>query len=80
MAAERSNERTALLVENEQPRIAIPVDDCDHSGVRYRTDEALADDAFPSAAAVEALFAIGSWSDLDWVDFLHALDHREPGG
>lgn len=81
MAPERRNKRPGFLARDGQPLIAIPVEENGHEVVRYFTDDEAADAALPRSAVLEALAAIGSWSDLDWDDLMCALDrigHENP--
>ena len=66
--AERGTPQVSLVVEDDQPLIAILLEEDGREVVRYFTDEGAADAALPHSATQDALAAIGSWSDLDWED------------
>jgi hypothetical protein len=70
-----------VIVDDDQPLIAVPLDEDGHRRVAYYTSEAAADAALPDAAVQRALDLAGAWADLDWEEALAELDrirHQTP--
>ncbi len=81
MAKPRRNPTLSLVVESDQPLIAIPMDEDGREVVRYFTDEQAADAATSDQSIQEALRLTGAWSDLDWDEMeeaLHRMRHEAP--
>ncbi len=66
--AERS-----LRVEQDQPLIAIPMEDKGREIVCYFTDDEAADEATTDQSIREVLALAGAWHDLDWEEMEAAL-------
>ena len=81
MAEPRTGDTSRLVVREDQPLIALPVEEDGHEAVHYFTDEqvAAADDAGRSIQA--ALDLAGVWGDLDWDEMeaaLYRMRHESP--
>jgi hypothetical protein len=66
--AERS-----LRVDQDQPLIAIPMEDQGREVVCYFADDEAADEATTSGSIQETLALGGAWNDLDWEEMEAAL-------
>ena len=66
---------TGLLVEDDQPLIAVPVDEDGRRLVAYYTDDAAADASLNDEAIRRAKALAGAWADLDWDEVAAALHH-----
>ncbi len=81
MAERHVESQIRLVVENDQPLIAVPLEEDSREVVHYFTDEGVATAALPRSATQDALAAIGSWSDLDWEDMqreINRIGHENP--
>jgi hypothetical protein len=70
-----------VVADDDQPLIAVPLDEDGHRRVAYYTSDAAADAAVPDAAVRRALDLAGAWADLDWEEALAELDrirHQSP--
>ncbi len=79
--AARSPQPQSLVVDEQQPLIAIPLEEAGKVVVRYFGDAAAADAAMPRSVTEEALAAIGAWDDLDWEEMereLYRIGHENP--
>lgn len=68
-----------LLVDEDQPLIAIPMDEDGRRGVAYYTSDATADAALTDEAVQRAKALAGAWADLDWDEVaaeLHRIRHE----
>jgi hypothetical protein len=71
----------SLLVESDQPLIALPLEEDGREVERYFVEEAPADLAGSAQSIQEALDLGGVWSDLDWDDMeqaLYRIGHENP--
>lgn len=75
MAEPRVEPTLGLVVEGDQPLIAIPTEENGREVVRYFTDETAADAATTDEGIQYALALAGVWSDLDW-DEMEATLYR----
>ena len=72
---------TGLLVEEDQPLIAVPVDEDGRRLVAYFTSDASADASLTDEAIRRAKALAGAWADLDWGEVaaaLHRIRHQTP--
>jgi hypothetical protein len=70
-----------VVADDDQPLIAVPLDEDGRRRVAYYTSDAAADAALPDAAVRRALDLAGAWADLDWEEALAELDrirHQSP--
>jgi len=70
---------TGLLVDEDQPLIAVPVDKDGRRLVAYYTNDAAADASLTDEAIRRAKALAGAWADLDWdevVASLHRIRHQ----
>jgi hypothetical protein len=70
-----------VIVDDDQPLIAVPLDEDGRRRVAYYTSDADADAALPDAAVRRALDLAGAWADLDWEEAVAELDrirHQTP--
>ncbi len=71
----------SLVVDEQQPLIAIPLEEAGQAVVCYFSAAAAADDAMPRSVTEEALAAIGAWDDLNWEEMereLYRIGHANP--
>jgi hypothetical protein len=71
----------SLVVEGDQPLIAIPLEENGREVERYFVEEPLLGAASSARSIQEALGLAGVWSDLDWDDMereLHRIGHENP--
>lgn len=73
MAERRVPHVQSLVVESDQPLIAIPFEEDGRETVRYFVEEEAADAALTESVTQDALSLIGAWSDLDWDEMEEAL-------
>ena len=73
MTKPRTNNAQSLVVESDQPLIAIPFEENGREVVRYFAGEEAADTALAERGTQDALSLIGAWSDLDWDEMEQAL-------
>lgn len=81
MARQRTTPAGGLVAEDDQPLIAIPMEEEGRQVVWYFTDDVAADAALADHDVQEALDLAGAWSDLDWDDMereLHRIRHENP--
>ncbi len=79
--AARAPQPQSLVGEEQQPLIAIPLEEAGQAVVRYFSDDATADAALPRSVTEEALDTIGAWEDLDWEEMeqeLYRIGHENP--
>lgn len=75
MIPPRPPRELSLVVERNQPVIAIPLVEDGREVVRYMVEDTPADTASPLPPSVQdALDLAGAWSDLDWDETMDALD------
>jgi hypothetical protein len=70
-----------VVAEDDQPLIAVPLDEDGRRRVAYYTSEAAADAALDDAAIRRAKALAGAWADLDWEEVaaeLHRIRHQSP--
>jgi hypothetical protein len=70
-----------LVADDDQPLIAVPLDEDGRRRVASSTSEAATDAAVPSAAVRRALDLAEAWADPDWVEALAELGrirHQSP--
>jgi hypothetical protein len=71
----------ALLVNEDQPLIAVPVDGDGQPRVAYYTSDAAADAALTDEVIRRAKALAGAWADLNWDEVaaeLHRIRHQTP--
>ena len=73
MSEQRADHVQSLVVERDQPLIAIPFEEDGREVVRYFVEEEAADAALAASGTQDALSLIGAWSDLDWDEMEEAL-------
>ena len=79
--ADRPSQPSSLVVEGDQPVLAIPSEENGREVVLYFTDEAAAEAAAADDSIAEALRLGGAWQDLDWAEMERALErigHENP--
>lgn len=64
----------SLVVSNDQPLIAIPIDENGHEVVYYFTDDEAADKAVAKRRPQDGRHLAGVWKDLDWEEFADELE------
>lgn len=72
---------TGLLVDEDQPLIAIPVDEDGRRLVAYYTNDSAVDASLNDEAIRRAKALAGAWADLDWDEVaaaLHRIRHQTP--
>lgn len=74
MARESANHGVMLILENDQPLIAVPFGEADHEAACYFAEDRPAESATANRITREALGVLGAWADLDWDEMEHALD------
>lgn len=80
MARQRTTPAGGRVAEDDQPLIAIPMEE-GRQVVWSFTDDAVADAALADHDVQAALAAIGAWPDLDWDDMervLYRIGHENP--
>jgi hypothetical protein len=79
--AERRPEQASLVVESDQPLIAVPLEENGRAVEQYFVEQPLSDVAGSEQSIQEALSLGGVWSDLDWEDMereLYRIGHENP--
>lgn len=74
MAAQRTTRAQSLVIERDQPLIAIPLEEDGRDMVHYCVEEASTESATLPDTVRDALSLAGAWSDLDWDETVAALD------
>jgi hypothetical protein len=64
----------SLVVEGDQPVVAIPLIENGREVVRYAAETETEALASPPDSVQDALSLAGAWSDLDWDETVDALD------
>jgi len=79
----RSDRPTSLVVQPDQPIVAIPLIENGREVVRYAVDddtgETVHESPSSSESIHEALSLAGAWSDWDWDETIDALDRIRHG-
>ena len=79
--AERHTRPGSLLVEGDQPLIALPLEEDGREVERYFVEETAAEGTGSARSIAEALRLGGAWSDLDWGEMereLYRIGHGNP--
>lgn len=74
MARESANHGVMLILENDQPRIAVPIGEAGREAACYFAENDSAESATANRITREAIGVLGAWADLDWDEMKHALD------
>ncbi len=74
MAEHRVPHVQSLVIENDQPLIAIPLEEDGRETVRYFVEEEPPQSTTLPDTVRDALSLAGAWSDLNWDETVEALD------
>lgn len=74
MAEPQVERAKILVVRDDQPLFAVPMEENGENVTWYFTDEEAFEAAAPPQSIQEALSLAGAWSNLDWDEMEEALD------